>query len=297
MELQRPQIKKLGTIDCDVVETTPIVFKGQLYRFEYIRDKYKPNTTGDSYFRFVEVGTGKATPGFAEGYHLGSAHVEDDTVYVYGVKEWGGNVIQVFRSKDLEHWSAQVGLTLPGYRIYNNSACRGKDRFFMAIEIDEPKDVVGVPYTMVFAESFDLLNWNLLPTDRVYTKDRYSACPALRYVDGWYYMIYLEAFEGPCYNPHIVRTRDFIGWENSPVNPVLHFSPEDKHIANPKLTPQQRDHIARAVDINNSDVDLCEYKGKTVIIYSWGDQLGIEFLAEAFYDGPLTNFLQSWFPR
>ncbi len=297
MEIQRPQIKKIGTVDCDMVETTPVVFNGKLYRFEYTRNRYKPNTTGDSYFRFVEVRTGKLTPGFAKGFHLGSAQVEGDTVYVYGVKEWGGNAVQVFWSKDMEHWSTQAGLDLPGYKIYNNSVCKGKDRFYMAIEIDEPKDVAGVPYMIVFAESFDLMTWTLLPTDRIYTKDRYSACPALRYVDGWYYMIYLEAFDGPCYNPHIVRTRDFIGWESSPVNPVLHFSEEDKQIANPHLTTGQRDSIVKAVDINNSDVDLCEYEGKTVIVYSWGDQLGTEFLAEAVYEGTLATFLKSWFPR
>jgi hypothetical protein len=30
----RPRIVKLGTIDCDLVETTPIVFKQRVYRFE-----------------------------------------------------------------------------------------------------------------------------------------------------------------------------------------------------------------------------------------------------------------------
>jgi hypothetical protein len=43
-----PVIKKLGTIDCDMVETTPVVFHGKLYRFEYVRENYKPNTTGKS---------------------------------------------------------------------------------------------------------------------------------------------------------------------------------------------------------------------------------------------------------
>ena len=55
-----PRITKLGTIDCDMVETTPIVFNGRLYRFEYVRDfYYKPNTTGRSHFRFVDVASGE----------------------------------------------------------------------------------------------------------------------------------------------------------------------------------------------------------------------------------------------
>ena len=50
----KPQIRKLGTIDLDLVETTPIVFKGRLYRFEYVRERYWAGTTGKSYFRCIE---------------------------------------------------------------------------------------------------------------------------------------------------------------------------------------------------------------------------------------------------
>ncbi len=43
-----PEVKKPGAIDCDLVETTPIVFKGKLYRFEYVRKGYWDNKTGNS---------------------------------------------------------------------------------------------------------------------------------------------------------------------------------------------------------------------------------------------------------
>ena len=42
----RPVIRKLGTLDCDMVETTPIVFQGRLYRFEYVRANHWANKTG-----------------------------------------------------------------------------------------------------------------------------------------------------------------------------------------------------------------------------------------------------------
>ena len=166
----------------------------------------------------------------------------------------------------------------------------------MAIEVGKPPEVVGVPFTMRFAESRDLLDWKLLPEECVYTKERYSACPALRFLDGWFYMLYLEARPGPNYETHLVRSKDLIRWEPSPLNPVLKASPEDKRIANPKLTADQRAKIARAVDLNNSDVDLCEFQGKTIITYSWGNQQGTEFLAEAVYDGTLASFLKGFFP-
>jgi len=291
-----PVIRKLGTIDCDMVETTPIVFHGRLYRFEYVRQNYKPNTTGDSYFRFIDVKTGEPTPGFAKGYHLGSAFVRGDTVYAYGTDAWGGTRIQVFWSRDLKAWSSQPALTLPGWKIYNTSVCEGAKGCVMAFEIGAPPEETGVAFTMRFAESRDLRNWTLTPPECVFSKDRYTACPALRFLDGRYYMIYLEARPGPTYEPHIVRSKDLVHWESSPLNPMMQFSPEDKIIANPRLAPEQRAQIAAAVDLNNSDVDLCEFKGRVMITYSWGNQQGIEFLAEAVYDGTLASFLRGYFP-
>lgn len=292
----KPVVKKLGTIDCDMVETTPVAFRRRLYRFEYVRTNYKPNTTGVSYFRFIDVATGKPTPAFAKGYHLGSAHVEGDTVYAYGVKSWGASEIAVFISNDLKKWRSETALSTPGWGIYNNSVCKGPNGYVMAIELGEPPDVVGVRFTMRFAESKDLIHWKATAEDQVFAKDRYTACPSIRFVDSYYYMIYLGERPGPSYVPCIVRSRDLIHWESGPYDPVLGFSDEDKKIANPALTAEQRKHIAGSTNINNSDVDFCEYKGKTIIYYSWGNQQGIEFLAAAEYDGSLPQFLRSLFP-
>jgi hypothetical protein len=65
---------------------------------------------------------------------------------------------------------------------------------------------------------------------------------------------------------------------------------------NPKLTSEQRKAVARATDINNSDVDLCEFRRKTIIYYSWGNQQGKEFLAEAVYEGTLADLFRGFFP-
>jgi len=291
-----PTIKKLGTIDLLMVETTPVVFKDRLYRFEYVRDNYHANKTGASYFRFIDVATGVATPASAKGQHLGCAYADGDTMYVFGTDKWGGSRITVFQSKDLKEWQSQPALNLPGWGLYNTSVCRANGRYLMALEADKPRELVGIPFTIFFAESKDLLNWNLLSTDCAYSKEKYTACPALRYLDGYFYMIYLEARPGPTYESHIVRSKDLKRWESSRLNPVLAFSKEDKTIANQKLTPEQRKAISQAKDINNSDVDLCEYQGKTVIYYSWGNQQGKEFLAEAVYEGTLASFLRSAFP-
>ena len=295
-EAERPEIRKLGTLDLDMVEATPVVFRGRLYRFEYVRKDYHANTTGDSYFRFIDVATGEATPAFARGYDLGCAHAEGDSMWAFGVDHWDGTKIVAFRSNDLTHWEEHKALDLPGWGLFNTSVCRAGDRYVMAIEVGRPPEVVGVPFTARFAESKDLKAWTLLPEDCVFTKERYSACPSIRFLDGRFYMTYLETLPGPRYETSIVRSKDLIRWEPSPLNPVLVASEQDKVIANPKLTAEQRRKVAGAVDRNNSDVDFCEFRGQTVISYSWGNQQGTEFLAEAVYNGTLTSFLRGFFP-
>ena len=60
----RPVIRKLGTIDCDMVETTPFVFRKRLYRVEYARERYPRKAPGEtnSYFRVIDVATGAPKP-------------------------------------------------------------------------------------------------------------------------------------------------------------------------------------------------------------------------------------------
>jgi alpha-L-fucosidase len=292
---QPPVIHKMGAIDCDLVEASPVVFHGKLYRFEYVREGYHANKTGTSYFRFIDTATGEPTPEFARGYHLGCAFVDGDTMYAYGVKKWGGDEIHAFWSNDLKDWKDAEGIKLPGWEIFNTSVCKGKEGYVMAFEIGAPKEEAGVPFTTRFALSKDARTWTLTPGACVYTKERYSACPALRYVDGQYYMVYLESYPG-FYASNIVRSKDLVSWEESPFKPIMKHSDEDRKIANPKLSPELQKRIAEARDINNSDLDFCEFRGKTIITYSWGNQQGTEHLAEAEYEGGEADFLRGFFP-
>jgi hypothetical protein len=104
----------------------------------------------------------------------------------------------------------------------------------------------------------------------------------------------LEAYRG--YEQRVVRSADLVHWDLSPLNPVLRASDEDRQVANSRLSPPQRDRIAAAVNINNSDIGFCEFAGRVFITYSWGDQLGIEHLAEAVYEGTEEQFLEGWYP-
>lgn len=290
-----PKIVKLGTIDVDLVETTPVVFNGRVYRYEYVRERYKPNTTGDSYSRFIDHATGEATPAFARGYHLGSAFVDGDTAIVTAVDIWDGEKVEVFVSKDLETWEHWTALDLPGYGIFNTSLCRDPEGYLLMFEVGKPEEVAGVRFTARFARSKDLRTWTLTPPECTYSKDRYTAPHCLRYRGGYYYNFYLESMRGG-YAQSVVRSRDLVNWERTPAHPFLMWGDEDKRIANPKLSAEQRAEIASAENRNNSDFDYCEFEGKLIINYSWGNQRGLEFLAEARFDGTEAEFLAALFP-
>jgi len=154
----------------------------------------------------------------------------------------------------------------------------------------------GVSFTPRFLTSRDLKTFELTPKECTFGRERYSAPHCLRFFNGWYYCFYLEANKPKGYEQYLVRSKDLINWESSPLNPVLAASEEDKNIAGKNLTNEELAAIASAEDKNNSDIDFCEFEGKLIINYSWGNQKGMEFLAEAVYDGSMGQFLESWFP-
>jgi alpha-L-fucosidase len=181
--------------------------------------------------------------------------------------------------------------------IYNNSVCKGADGYYIALEIHGREEWVGQGYTCIFAKSAYLMNWELLdPISHSYDRSRYTACPVLRYTDGFYYIICLESLPMKRYVPYIARTKDFEIFEMGHYNPVMWFDDDDKLVQHPgQFAEEQLDYIANSVNSNVSDLDVCDYNGKTVILYSWGNQLGKEFLAEAEYDGSMAEFLKSFF--
>ncbi len=292
----QPVIQKLGTLECDMVEAAPVVFHGKLYRFEYVRADYKYNAMGRTYFRFTDPDSREiVSPAFGLDHHLGSAFVDGDTVYVFGVPKWGADRIRSWSSKDLKNWKALPSFVLDGWSIFNTNVCKGPDGYIMAIEIDKPVDQAGAAFTTRFARSKDLVTWTITEPDCVYTKERYDACPTIRFYDGQYYMIYLASYPGK-WEPEIVRSRDLKTWELSRFVPIMHHSDEDRKIANQNLNAAERKRIATAENANNSDLDFTEFNGKTVIYYSWGNQHGVEHLAEAVYEGSEKDFLMGFFP-
>lgn len=156
-----PRIEKKGTFDIFVVEANPVVFKGKLWLMEYIRDfgnglRHRDNLTGKSYFRFLDMADMKTvTPAFGAGLHMGNAFVHEGRVYVTATGGRGGGQVYIMESDDLVHWSEpRVILEGEGWKAYNTTLCRAGDTFVLSFELGEPKDMVGVGFTMFFASTW-----------------------------------------------------------------------------------------------------------------------------------------------
>ena len=109
-------------------------------------------------------------------------------------------------------------------------------------------------------------------------------------------VICLEALPCVRYAPYIYRTRDFREWDVSDLNPVMMFGDDDRYAHKlSNFSPKEMELLETGLNINNSDVDLCEFEGKTYIYYANGDQMLYSFLEEAVYDGGLDEFLKGFF--
>lgn len=257
----------------DLCEVSPAVWQGRLVLLKCVRPA-SGGSRSDYYLEIEDVENGRALSRFAEGYSLACAFVEADTFHAFAARftPEGWNDVTRFTSRDLRHWESQVVIPQENEQLFNSSVCRGPAGFVMAYESNDPRYPA---FTIKFATSTNLTDWVKLPDARFGT-DRYTACPALRYVDGWYYLLYLE-HRTPrwFFETYVARSRDLKSWEVSPANPVL--SPGDGD------------------GINASDPDLVEWEGRTLLYYSVGDQRTWSKLRRAVWPAPLGNFFANWF--
>jgi hypothetical protein len=260
----------------DMCELSPFLWQGRLCHMACVR----PATGGgreDYYLRLTDAATGEELGRLGEGYGLGSILVHDGAAYVFASR-WepdGWHEVTVFRSRDLTHWESRLAIQGENEQLFNTSVCRGRNGFVMAYESNDP---AYPAFTVKFAESKDLWNWRKLP-DAVFGTDRYTACPCLRYVGGWYYMLYLEQRTPRWhFETYLARSRDLRHWELSAANPVL--------------APH-----GLGDGINASDPEIVEVDGCTWVYYAVGDQLSWMDLKRAAYPGSLRRFFESWFAQ
>jgi alpha-L-fucosidase len=255
-------------------ELSPLVWQGRLCHLECVRPA-SGGTAQDYWLQLKDAETGRELARFAEGYSLASALVHEDQLWAFASRfeEGNWNDVTLFHSADLKTWSSQVVIRQENEHLFNSSVCAGPDGFVMAYESNDP---AYPPFTIKFATSKDVQTWTKLP-EAVLGSNRYAACPCLRFVDGWYYLLYLE-HRAPrhVFETYIARSQNLRTWLASAANPILAAEGTDE-------------------GINASDPEVVEFGGKTYVYFAVGDQLTWMNLKRAAYPGPMSRLFAEWF--
>jgi len=274
--VRRPSLVERELVRKDMCELSPIVWHESLCHMACVRPA-QGGSLEDYYLELTDAETGEELARFAQGYGLACAHVNNDTLYVFASRyennTW--NDVTFFASSDLKQWEKKVVIQQENEQLFNSSVCEGPDGFVMAYESNDPKYPA---FTIKFACSKDLKNWEKIP-DAIFGANRYTACPCIRYVNGYYYVLYLEHRTPRHYfETYIARSKDLKEWELSSANPVLR--------------PVEIDD-----GINTSDPEVVEFGGKTYVYYAVGDQLTWMNIKRGVYPGSLKCFCEQWYEQ
>jgi hypothetical protein len=245
------------------------------------RDDAKNRTddyTRSMYLYLLDLATGREIARFGSGHSFANAFVHGPELNVFASegtnRDWFQSLYR-FWSTNLTHWNRALAVPQEGdEHLFNASVCRDQQGFTMAYESDKP-----VQFCFKFARSSDLSRWRKLEGLTFTGVNReYSACPVLRYLAPYYYVIYLHAATPghAGWISFLARSKDLATWELSPFNPILEADPGE--------------------GINNSDVDLFEWQGQTYLFYATGDQATWGAVRVAQYAGSMKEFFESHFP-
>jgi hypothetical protein len=264
------------------MENTPVDYLGRPLLALNFRDDSKKKTGDcmkDMQLFIRDLATGEEITRFGAGHSFVSALVNGPEMHVFASqadnKDWFQDIYH-FSSTDLKTWRRVLALQRePGEHLLNTSVVREPQGYVMACESDRP-----VSFCFKFARSKDLNKWEKIP-GLVFTgeKKEYSACPVIRYVAPYYYVIYLHAAI-PGHNgwvPFMARSKDLATWQLSPANPILEASSGE--------------------GCNNSDIDLFEWEGNTYLFYATGDQQTWGSVREALFLGSMKQFFEACFPQ
>jgi hypothetical protein len=284
-EAQRPRLTKILCNFGTTMENTPFVFKGNLYIAFNVRND-SPDRKGDytsdenMHLYIADLNTGKEVAHFGAGHSFVSAYVEGETLHIFASEgsnnDWFHNIYH-FTTTDLKTWQRSLAIPRePKEHLFNTSVTKDEQGYVMTYETNET-----ITFCFKFARSKDLRHWEKIP-GLLFTGvgEERAECPVIRYIAPYYYVIYLHLQKRPDgQNDHIsylARSRDLIEWELSPFNPILKAGPGE--------------------GVNNSDVDLFEYEGRTWLYYATGDQKSWGSVRTAMYDGPMKDFFEHSFP-
>jgi len=283
---QKPVLTKLPFAFSDIgrtpMENTPVLLNSRLLLVSNNRPGGADAKGKDAYLYIDDLQTGKEVARFGQGHSFVSAYAEGNELNVFALEftdfgiKMNSTGIDRLTSTDLKTWKTEKVILPDGNEhLFNSSVCKDDTSYLMAYESDKP-----VQFCFKFARSNDLSKWEKVP-HLAFTgeKHEYSACPVIRYFKPYYYVIYLHdkvaGHKG--YISYLTRSKNLKDWELSPFNPIL--------------------EAGEGEGINNSDVDLIEYQGKTYLYYATGDQETWGTVRVAMFDGREKAFFENHFPK
>ena len=260
----------------DLCEVSPFIWKDRLCLMECIR----PGSGGkseDYYIILKDVETQQELARCATGYGLASILIQEQTVNIFASRwdqgQWRD--VTLFQSADLSNWTKNVVVRGENEGIFNSSVCRDETGYVMSYESSD-KRYPG--FTIKFARSSDLKTWEKIP-GALFGTNRYTACPSIHYLGGWYYMLYLEHRKPRwTFETYITRSKDLFHWYTSAANPVLRAAGLDE-------------------GINASDPEVIEFKNNTYIYYAVGDQRTWMNVKRSRFPGNKAQFFAYWFKQ
>lgn len=271
------------------MENTPVILSGQPFLVQNVRPV---NAKVKDFYLFIEdLRTGQEIARFGEAFSFVSAFVGDGELNIFATEntddDWTHDIYR-FRSKDLQQWEKELAVPRkPGEHLFNASVCRDEQGYVMAFESNQP-----VQWSFRFARSQDLASWQEVEGVNFadLAEKTACACPAIRYVAPYYYVVYgAWRWAGPGlwydyrlpetrYVSFLARSKDLATWELSPTKyPLLDPVPGE--------------------GINNTDADLFEWEGNTYLYYATGDQQTWGTIRMAIYAGSLKQFFDDYFPE
>ncbi len=276
-------------------EVTPFLFKGKEYYLQNlsaINHALAPGTPDHSIIMDAE--TGELVAKILQQHYFSSAYVFANTCFCFAARlendhNWNSQQINVIQSQDLIHWTTPEPIFSSKVERFCNTAVTfdGK-RHLLLYETDDPN---YPKYTFKFLESEDLISWR--PVERaIFGQSKYVGGPALYYLpeDGLFYLTYVNEFINPetgalNYNTRIARSKDLIYWEEGR-RPVI--KPDYSHRPYPEQHPE-------VYEINASDAEFSEIRGKVKVYCCGGNQQGIGDSAVAEYQGTMKDLFQAFF--